>query len=218
MNDIFGEPVSIISAIIPAYNEATRIAKTLEKMRQFVDELIVINDASTDNTAEIARANGAKVISHQKNKGYIDAIKSGFKEASGDIVITFDADGEFLASVIPELVKPIIDGEADMVQGHRNYVVRSSEKVITWFAQRKADVGDSGTGLRALRTELAQSLELKGACICGIFALEVLCKGGKIKEIPIMLQKIEKPRKIAWFHLRQLFYVFPWYFRKFKGS
>jgi glycosyltransferase involved in cell wall biosynthesis len=210
--------VSLTSAIIPAYNEATRIARTLDKIGPFVDELLVIDDASTDDTAEVARLKGAKVISHNQNRGYIEAIKSGFMQASGDIVITFDADGEFLASVIPELIRPIIDGEADMVQGHRNFFVRPSEKVITWFAQRKANVGDSGTGLRALRTELAQTLELKGACICGIFALEVISKGGKIREIPITLQKIEKPRKIAWFHLRQLFYVFPWYFRNFKGS
>ena len=66
---------------------------------QFVDEVIVIDDASTDNTAVVAKDNGAKVISHKRNKGYIEAIKSGFKEASGDIVITFDADGEFLAVV-----------------------------------------------------------------------------------------------------------------------
>lgn len=210
--------MTVITAVIPAYNEANRITSTLKAAQQFVDEVIVVNDASTDKTAETARDNGAKVISHRKNKGYIEAIKTGFKEASGEIVITFDADGEFLAREIPKLIKPIIDGEADMVQGHRNFVVRPSEKVITWFAQRKADVGDSGTGLRALRTDLAKSLTLRGACICGIFSLEVISKGGKLKEIPITLQKIEKPRKIAWFHLKQLAYVIPWYFKKMKPS
>lgn len=210
--------MSTITAVIPAFNEAGRITKTLVAIQQYVDEVIVIDDASTDDTAVIAKRNGAKVISHKRNRGYIEAIKSGFREASGDIVITFDADGEFLAQEIPELIKPIVAGKADMVQGHRNFVARPSEKVITWFAQRKTDVGDSGTGMRALRTDLAKMLELKGACICGIFALEVVSKGGRIKEIPITLQKIEKPRKIAWFHLWQLFYVFPWYFKKFKKT
>jgi glycosyltransferase involved in cell wall biosynthesis len=210
--------VSAITAVIPAFNEASRITKTLVAIQQFVNEVIVIDDASTDDTAVVAQKCGAKVISHKRNMGYIEAIKSGFQEASGDIVITFDADGEFLAQEIPALTRHIIDGEADMVQGHRNFVARPSEKVITWFAQRKADVGDSGTGLRALRTDLAKTLELKGACICGVFSLEVLSKGGRIKEVPITLQKIEKPRKIAWFHLRQLFYVFPWYFKKFKKT
>ena len=208
----------VVTAVIPAFNEASRITKTLAAIQQFVDEVIVIDDASTDDTAVVAKKCGAKVISHKINKGYIEAIKSGFMEASGDIVVTFDADGEFLAQEIPELTRPIIDREADMVQGHRNFVARPSEKVITWFAQRKADVGDSGTGLRALRTDLAKTLELKGACICGVFSLEVLSKGGLIKEVPITLQTIEKPRKIAWFHLMQLFYVFPWYFKNFKNS
>lgn len=210
--------MSTVSAIIPAFNEASRITKTLVAIQQFVDEVIVIDDASTDDTALVAKKCGAKVISHKRNKGYIEAIKSGFREASGDIVITFDADGEFLAQEIPELTRPIIDSEADMVQGHRNFVARPSEKVITWFAQRKADVGDSGTGLRALRTDLAKTLELRGACICGVFSLEVLSKGGRIREVPITLQEIEKPRRIAWFHLRQLFYIFPWYFKKFKKT
>ena len=155
-------------------------------------------------------------MTHDENRGYIEAIKTGFMHASGEIVITFDADGEFLAQEIPGLISPIINGEADMVQGHRNFVVRPSEKVITWFAQRKTNVGDSGSGLRAIRASLAKTLELKGACICGIFALEVASKGGRITEVPIRLQNIDKPRKIAWFHLRQLFYVFPWYFRKFE--
>ncbi len=207
-----------VTAVIPAFNEASRIASTLKVIQQFVDEVIVIDDASTDNTVNIAKSIGAKVISHKRNKGYIEAIKSGFKEASGDIVVTFDADGEFPAQEIPRLIQPIIDGDADMVQGHRNFVIRPSEKVITWFAQRKANVGDSGTGLRALHTGLAKTLSLKGACICGIFSLEVISKGGRIKEVPITLQKIEKPRKIAWFHLKQLFYVFPWYFKKFKKT
>ncbi len=208
--------MSIVTAIIPAYNEANRIAHTLNMVQRFVDEVIVVDDASTDSTAEISRKLGAKVLTQTKNKGYIKAIKYGFKEATGDIVVTLDADGEFPAQEIPELIKPIINGDADMVQGHRNFIPRPSERIITWLAQRKANVGDSGTGLRALRTKLAKTLDLKGACICGVFSLEVAAKGGKIVEIPIILQKVEKPRKIAWFHIKQLFYLLPWFFKKFE--
>lgn len=101
-----------------------------------------------------------------------------------------------------------------MVQGHRDFIPRPSERVITWLAQRKANVGDSGTGLRALRTNLAKTLKINGMCICGVFSLEVASKGGRIVEIPITLQKIEKPRKVAWFHFRQLFFILPWLLRK----
>ena len=205
-----------ITAVIPAYNEAGRIARTLSQVTPFVDEIIVVDDASTDGTAEVARNSGARVLIQPENKGYIDAIKYGFKEAGGEIVITLDADGEFSAQDIPDLVKPIIEGSADMVQGHRNTVPRPSELFLNWLARKKAPVGDSGTGLRAIRTHLARSLEIKGACICGVLSLEVAFNGGGIMEVPVTLQDTDKRRKIAWFHLRQFFYLLPWLFKRPK--
>lgn len=187
-----------------------RIADTLDKIKPYVDEMIVVDDASSDDTADIARKHGAKVITQTTNKGYIDTIKRGFGEARGDIVVTIDADGEFPPHDIPELVKPVINGSADMVQGHRSNIPRPSERVLTWLAQRKANVGDSGTGMRAIRTELAKTLEIKSACICGVLSLEAASKGARIIEVPISLNKIKKPRKIAWFHIKQLLYLMPW--------
>jgi glycosyltransferase involved in cell wall biosynthesis len=206
-------PDHSISIIIPAFNEGPYIVDTLESVKPYADEVIVINDASTDDTASIATAAGARTIIQPAHKGYIPAIKRGFSEANGDIVVTMDADGEFPADKIPELIQPILDGDADMVQGHRNAVPRPSERLLTWLAQHKADVGDSGTGFRALRTPLARGLELHGRCICGIFSLEVLARGGRITEIPIDLKMIQKPRKIAWFHAIQCFHVLRWLFR-----
>lgn len=205
-----------ISAVIPAYNEANRILRTLNQVKPFVDEIIVVDDASLDATAELAKEFGATVFTQKKNQGYIDAIKYGFKKAIGDIVITIDADGEFSANEIPNLVKPIINGNADMVQGHRNTVPRPSERALTWLAMKKINVGDSGTGLRAIRAPLAKSLSINGACICGVLSLEVASKGGRIIEIPIQLQQTKKPRKIAWFHLVQFFYLIPWLFKKYE--
>lgn len=207
-----------ISAIIPAYNEANRIVRTLNQVKPFVDEIIVVDDASLDATADLAKKYGATVFTQKKNQGYINAIKQGFKIANGDIVITIDADGEFPAKEIPNLVKPIINGSADMVQGHRNTVPRPSERVLTWLARKKFNVGDSGTGLRAIRTSLANSLEIKGACICGVLSLEVASKGGQIVEIPIQLQHTNKHRKIAWFHLAQFFYLAPWLFKNMRSE
>jgi glycosyltransferase involved in cell wall biosynthesis len=205
-----------ISAIIPAYNEATRIGLTLQQVVPFVDEIIVIDDASSDETAAVARQHGAKVLVHAKNQGYIAAIKAGFQAASGDIVVTLDADGEFPVDVIPELIRPILANQADMVQGHRDIIPRPSERFLTWLAQRKAKVGDTGTGLRAIRTPLARSLAINGACICGILSLEVVATGGRIVEVPIKLQTVDKPRNYAWFHGRQLLYLLPWLFRHYR--
>jgi glycosyltransferase involved in cell wall biosynthesis len=206
--------MSKLTAVVPAYNEANRIIDTLNKIRPLVDEIIVIDDASTDKTAELARLHGYTVYSQSKNKGYIDAIKYGFREASGEIIITLDADGEFSADEIPKLVQPIIDGHADMVQGHRDVIPRPSERIISWLAKLKANVGDSGTGMRAIRATLAKDLDIKGACICGVLTLEVISRGGRLVELPITLRKIEKPRQIAWFHFRQFFYLLPWILQK----
>lgn len=204
-----------ITAILPAYNEEGRVGKTVAALRGLVDEILVIDDASRDATAAEACAAGARVITQPANQGYIAAIKRGFAEAQGEIVVVVDADGEFPVASIPDLVAPILAGKADMVQGHRDVVPRPSERVLTWLAGLRGPVGDSGTGFRALRTDLARRLELRGLCICGIFALEVLSKGGVIAEIPIQLQSVEKPRRIAWYHLRQLFVLLPWLLRRY---
>jgi glycosyltransferase involved in cell wall biosynthesis len=177
-----------------------------------------VDDGSTDCTADLARQHGSIVLAQTINKGYIDAIKYGFKEAGGEIIITIDADGEFSANDIPKLVKPIVDGRADMVQGCRDVIPRPSERFLSWLAQKKVNVGDSGTGLRAIRTSLAKDLEIKGVCICGVLSLEVISKGGRIVDLPITLEKINKPRKVAWFHFKQLFYILPWLFKKVEKN
>ena len=204
------------SAIIPAYNEAERIQQTIQAVWPYVDEILVIDDASLDDTAACAETAGARVLRQPKNQGYIQAIKAGFQAARGEFVITIDADGEFPAEAIPELVQPLVEDRADMVQGHRDQVPRFSEKFLTRLAQLKGPVGDSGTGLRALRTSLAQKLDLRGACICGIFSLEVIANQGRISEIPIKLRTISKPRRIAWYHIQQFFYLLPWLLRKIE--
>lgn len=204
-----------ISAIVPAYNEESRINNTIQKIQPYVDEIIVIDDASKDQTAEVAHNAGVIVIRHKKNQGYIAAIKRGFKEATGNIVVTIDADGEFPAEKIPELIAPIINDKYDMVQGRRNLVPRVSEVFITWLSNRKTPVGDTGTGFRALRKDLAMQLEINGKCICGVFSLEAANRGARISEIPIDLQQVNKPRRIAWYHLKQFFYLLPWLFKSY---
>jgi glycosyltransferase involved in cell wall biosynthesis len=203
-----------VTAVIPAYNEAPRIERTIRSVLPLVDEVLVINDGSQDNTAQVAEKAGAVVLNQPTNRGYIPAIKLGFQSASGDIVVTIDADGEFPADKIPELIQPIVRGDADMVQGRREFVPRPSEKFLTFLANLKAPVGDTGTGFRALTTELARKLDLNGVCICGIFSLEVIKYEGIITEIQFQLKEIDKPRRIAWYHIRQFFYLLPWLMKK----
>ena len=201
---------SSISVIIPAYNEETRIAATIESLKPYAAEIIVIDDASSDNTASVAEVAGAIVYKNERNLGHLETIKKGFGLVNNEIIVTFDADGEFPADSIPTLVAPIERGEADMVQANRDFYPRPSEKLLNWMANLAGPVGDTGTGLRAIKKSLAERLELKGNCICGIFGLEVLYHGGRIAEVPVGLLEIDKSRRIVWHHFSQFFHILKW--------
>ena len=111
-----------IIACIPAYNEERNIAKTIRNVAKFVNQVIVCDDGSTDNTVSEAENTGAYVIKLQKNAGKGAALKEIFKFAKSsniDIMITIDADGQFIPEEIPLLLKPIIEKKSDIVVGYR---------------------------------------------------------------------------------------------------
>jgi glycosyltransferase involved in cell wall biosynthesis len=195
-----------ISVIIPAYNESARIGQVLREVKPFADEVLVIDDGSQDKTAEIALACGARVI-RQENSGYIKSIKHGFKQASGDIVVTLDADGEHNPADIPRLIQPLLEDRADVVLGKRDHIARPSESVLSLLTGLRIPVHDTGTGFRALTKQLAQRLSIPGKCICGTSVLEYYRLGARVAEVPISLRIADKPRKIAWEHLTQFWIV-----------
>lgn len=201
-----------VSVVIPAYNEAMRIRPVVHAASQYADEVLVVDDGSSDETALVAEAADARVV-RQINAGYIAAVKRGFCEARGEVVVTMDADGEHCAADIPRLVAPIVAGEADLVLGARPRIARASERFLNWLTNFRVRVHDSGTGFRALRRDLAVQLQLEGRCICGVSVLESAAMGACIVEVPIELTRIEKPRRIAWYHIPQLFYVLRWLVR-----
>ena len=196
-------PVTV-SIVIPAFDEEARVGAVVRSARPYCDEVLVVDDGSQDGTARAAEEAGARVIRQVPNQGYISAIKRGFQEAGGVVLVTLDGDGQFDPSEIPAVVKPILENEADMVQGHRLGFIRPSERFLTWVSSLFGPVGDSGTGFRAGKTDLFRSLELEGRCICGIFSLEVLRRGGRISEVPVSLRPSPKPGNIAWYHVPQL--------------
>lgn len=193
-----------VTAVIPAYNEDPRVGSTVREVLDYVDEVIVVDDGSEDDTAERAEAAGARVLRQPENRGYVAALVRGFGATRTEVVVTLDADGEMPAERIPDLVAPIRDGVAAMVQGHRPRAPRPSESFLTRVARLAGQVGDSGTGFRSIRTDLAQSVELDGHCLCGVLALEVLFRGERILDVPIELRTINKKRKVAWLHMLQL--------------
>src|SRR3990167_8049613 len=103
---------STVSIVIPAFNEEHGIGGVLDAIKALGlhGEMIVIDDGSTDKTAEVARAHGAKVLSHPVNAGYGRSVKDGIKAAAHDIVVMTDADGTYPVEAIPALVEMIARG------------------------------------------------------------------------------------------------------------
>lgn len=111
-----------IGLVIPAFNEEENIEGVLKRIPDYVDELVVVNDGSADRTAEIARSNGATVISHKKNRGVGATFNTGVKymlTTDIDIMVNMDADGQFNPEDISKLLDPLVDNQADFVTASR---------------------------------------------------------------------------------------------------
>ncbi len=196
-----------ISAVIPAYFEEKTIADIVSRCLPFVSEVLVVNDGSTDDTAVNARNAGARVIEQEHNVGVLKTIRHGMREATGDIIVTLDADGQHDPAEIPPLIKPIIDGEADLVMGTRPSFPYWSEWFLTWLTSLRVPVKDASTGFRAIKRELAAEMEVYGECTCGTFVLEAARLGARVASVPISIRERDGPRRIQTRHLRQFFIV-----------
>ncbi len=131
----------LLSIVIPCYNEARTIRSIVEAVRNaptagLDKEIVVVDDCSTDATRGILRAEiaplVAKIIYHERNQGKGAALRTGFAAASGDIVLIQDADLEYDPQEYPRLLKPILDGRADVVFGSRFTGGDAHRVVYSW--------------------------------------------------------------------------------------
>ena len=183
-------------ACIPAFNESNGIRKVVEEISQFVDKVIVCDDGSNDNTKEEAESAGAYVITHQKNKGKGAAMKSLFefaKTVNTDVIVTIDADGQFLPNEIPKVIKPIIEQNVDMVIGYRfddkNEMPKYREfgnKVLDKITNLALDVPfrDTQSGFRAYSKKAIEKIEFStdGFGADSEILIDAVKKGLKISE------------------------------------
>lgn len=108
-----------VVAAIPCLNTQAFIAEVVARAKKYVDEVIVIDDGSTDMTAEVANLAGATVISHEKNLGKGAAMKTALSYIDADIIVFIDGDGQHNPEEIPYIIEPITHGKADFVIGSR---------------------------------------------------------------------------------------------------
>ncbi|MCX6003453.1 MAG: glycosyltransferase family 2 protein [Chloroflexi bacterium] len=189
-----------IVAAIPSFNTQDHIADVVAKTKKHVDEVIVIDDGSTDKTAEIARKAGVKVVKHPQNKGYGGALRSCFeagRSQDADILVIIDGDGQHNPDEISQLLSPIMLDKADLVIGSR--FIDGKQKmpgyrkfgigVITflWNIGSKTKVSDSQSGFRAYNKKIIKNMLIsENGMSSGIEILEKLRKKNhRIQEIPI---------------------------------
>jgi glycosyltransferase involved in cell wall biosynthesis len=188
-----------IIACMPAFNEEKYIGSLVLKTRQYVDQVIVVDDGSDDNTVEIAKLAGAKVIQHKANKGYGAAIQSIFAEAkkiNPDVLVILDADSQHSPPEIPKLIKPILNGDYDCVIGSR----QKQEKKIPFYRRIgqhiilrsvktifENNLTDSECGFRAFSRKAIKALKLteNGMAVSAETVAEATRKNLKITQVPV---------------------------------
>jgi len=169
----------LVSVVVPCFNERQTIVPLLKRVlaAPFCKEIIVVDDGSTDGTQEIlnehaSALDGVRIIFQGRNQGKGAALRRGFREARGDVVIVQDADLEYDPNQIPDVISPIVEGHADVVYGSRflggphrvlYYWHSVGNRLLTTISNMVTDLNltDMETCYKAFRREVIQSVELE---------------------------------------------------------
>jgi dolichol-phosphate mannosyltransferase len=192
-----------IIAMIPCYNEEATIGSVVLKAKCHVDNVLVVDDGSTDNTAKIAEFAGATVLRHGGKKGYGAAIQSGFRyalENNIDVMIILDGDGQHDADAIPAVMAPVLEGNVDVSIGsrflkgngnniplYRRFGIGFLTKFTNAGSKEHHRVKDAQSGFRAYSRKAIEKLDVKDRDMGA--SAEILLLGRKknlsYREIPI---------------------------------
>lgn len=228
----------MLSVIIPCFNEKKTMRELLEAVaRSPVNpkEVIVIDDASTDGTTELLESELAdlyqRLLKHAKNQGKGAALRTGIKEASGDIVLFQDADLEYDPDGYSELIQPIVDDRADVVYGSRfigaaphrvlYFWHRVGNGIITLLSNMATNLNltDIETCYKAFRREIIQSIEIEEDRF-GVEP-EITAKVARMRcrvyevGIPYFGRTYEEGKKIGWRDgVRAIYCIFKYNLRR----
>ena len=202
---------------IPCYNEAETLAITLKDLPRSMEgfdkvEWLVINDGSTDNTVEVAKANGVDhVVSFNKNQGLARVFVAGLDaclKQGADVIVNTDADNQYNAKDIPLLIKPILDKKAELVVGarpisdirHFRLIKKQLQKIGSWVVRlaSKTDVPDAPSGFRAMSREAAMRLNVFNDYT---YTLETIIQAGQknmsVISVPVRVNKDLRPSRLV---------------------
>ena len=190
-----------IYCVIPAYNEEDTIVEVLKSVKPAVDQVVVVDDGSADKTFELSKAQGVAALKHIFNRGQGAALETGNEYAlrrGADIIVHFDADGQFLAEEIKELVAPIKAGQADVVFGSRFLGKKNN---MPWLKRRvmmplarlmnrvffNVKLSDPQSGFRAMSEKAVRKVRITndGMAHCSEIIGKVFQSELRVKETPI---------------------------------
>jgi len=201
---------SKVIAAIPCFNEERCIGSVVIKAKSFVESVIVIDDGSTDATAEVATGAGAEVYKHDKNRGYGAAIRSAVekgRQLGADVLVILDGDGQHDPRDIPKLIKPILDGEADVVIGSRflgkgkkpPFYRRLGLHALTAATNLGSGqkVTDSQSGFRAYSAKSLKEMNLteSGMSISSEMQFAIRRSGLRVVEVSTDVSYMEKAKR-----------------------
>ena len=186
---------------IPCYNEAETLTVALDHLPKHIDgideiEYLIINDGSTDNTVEVARAWGVHhIVNFKKNQGLAKGFIAGLDgclRCGADIIVNTDADDQYYGEDIEKIVRPILDGKADMVIGarpideteHFSFIKKKLQHLGSWAVRQASstDIPDAPSGFRAFSKEAAMKMNVVNDYT---YTLETIVQAGR-ERIPIM--------------------------------
>ncbi len=210
-----------LSIVIPVFNERPTLPEVLEKVGRvpFEKEILIVDDGSTDGTREYLEKMGQnpgkeiRILFHDRNRGKGAALRTGFREVRGDVVIIQDADLEYNPEDYPALLNPILDGRADVVYGSRflggphrvlffwHYV---GNKLLTLLSNMltNLNLSDMETCYKVFRSDVVKALEFSsdGFAIEAEMTVKIARAGYRVYETPISYsgRDYSEGKKITW--------------------
>jgi glycosyltransferase involved in cell wall biosynthesis len=189
--------------VIPAFTEAERIRSTLEELRPYYVNLVVVDDGSPDNTAAVAKSCGVWVVRHPINRGQGASLQTGIDFAllqGAEIIVTFDADGQHDPADIPAMLEPVQSGAADIALGSRflggtigmplsRLIILKLAVLFTRVVSR-IRVTDSHNGFRVLSRSAAKALRIRQDRMAHASELldEIRRLGLRFREVPVTIR------------------------------